>query len=511
MDTDVIVVGAGPTGLMLAGELRLGGARVVVLERLARPTGQSRGLGFTARAMETFDQRGLLPRFGQGETLETSPMGHFGGVQFDYTVLPDGHFGARGIPQNQTEAVLEEWAAELGADIRRGTELVEIADGFLDGDHVEVAVATDGGVARLRAAYLVGCDGGQSRTRRLAGFDFPGLPATRTMFLADVVGCDLKPRFLGERLPNGMVMAAPLREGVDRIIVCPHGVPARDRDDDVTFDEVARAWQHITGEDISGGGADWVSSFSDAARQVGEYRRGRVLLAGDAAHIHLPAGGQGLSTGVQDAANLGWKLAAEIRGTAPAGLLDSYHVERHAVGRRLLMNTRAQGIVFLGGEQSDPLRELFTELIEGYDDVKRHLAGFVSHLDIRYDLAADGADGADGADAAQAHPLLGRRIGKRSLTGADGDTDTVRPLRRGHGVLLDLADDAALRAAAAPWADRVEVVTAVAKPPEDGEDVLDGVDAVLVRPDGYVAWIGAGSAKDPAPALVRWFGAGRSA
>ncbi|MEO3764453.1 FAD-dependent monooxygenase [Streptomyces sp. B8F3] len=516
MDTDVIVVGAGPTGLMLAGELRLGGARVVVLERLAQPTGQSRGLGFTARAMETFDQRGLLPRFGQGETLEISPMGHFGGVQFDYTVLADGHFGARGIPQNQTEAVLEEWATELGADIRRGTELVEIADGFLDGDQVEVAVATAGGVERLRAAYLVGCDGGQSRTRKLAGFDFPGLPATRTMFLADVLGCDLKPRFLGERLPNGMVMAAPLREGVDRIIVCPHGAPARDRDDDVTFAEVARAWQHITGEDISGGSADWVSSFSDATRQVGEYRRGRVLLAGDAAHIHLPAGGQGLSTGVQDAANLGWKLAAEIRGTAPAGLLDSYHVERHAVGRRLLMNTRAQGIVFLGGEQSDPLRELFTELIGGYDDVKRHLAGIVSHLDIRYDFAtADGADSAAPAAAADSaapvHPLLGRRIGTRPLTGADGDTDTVRLMRGGRGVLLDLADDAALRAAAAPWADRVDVVTAVAKPPADGEDLLDGAAAVLVRPDGYVAWVGAGPEKDPAATLGRWFGAGRSA
>ncbi|MEU6826043.1 FAD-dependent monooxygenase [Streptomyces atriruber] len=507
VDTDVIVVGAGPAGLMLAGELRLGGARVIVLERLAAPTGQSRGLGFTARAMEVFDQRGLLPRFGQGETLAVSPMGHFGGVQFDYTALEDGHFGARGIPQNETEAVLEAWARELGADLRRGQEVVGLAEGFLDGDHVEVTVAGPAGTGRLRAAYLVGCDGGQSSIRRAAGFDFPGLPASRAMFLADVVGCGLEPRFLGERLPGGMVMAAPLKEGVDRIIVCPHGTPARDRDDDVTFAEVAAAWQHITGEDISGGSAEWVSSFSDATRQVGTYRRGRVLLAGDAAHIHLPAGGQGLSTGVQDAANLGWKLAATVRGTAPAGLLDTYHGERHPVGQRLMMNTRAQGTVFLGGEQSDPLRALFAELIE-HDAVKRHLAGIVSHLDIRYDVHAPDTSDADRADA---HPLLGRRLAKRPLTGADGESDTLRLLHPARGVLLDLADDARVRAVAADWAGRVDVVTAAAKPVEGATDVLAGLDAVLVRPDGHVVWTGEGAARGLEGALGRWFGEGRAA
>ncbi|WP_055567055.1 FAD-dependent monooxygenase [Streptomyces atriruber] len=507
VDTDVIVVGAGPAGLMLAGELRLGGARVILLERLSAPTGQSRGLGFTARAMEVFDQRGLLPRFGQGETLAVSPMGHFGGVQFDYTALEDGHFGARGIPQNETEAVLEEWALELGADLRRGWEVVGLAEGFLDGDHVEVTVAGPEGTGRLRAAYLVGCDGGQSSIRRAAGFDFPGLPASRAMFLADVVGCGLKPRFLGERLPGGMVMAAPLKEGVDRIIVCPHGTPARDRDDDVTFAEVAAAWQHITGEDISGGSAQWVSSFSDATRQVGTYRRGRVLLAGDAAHIHLPAGGQGLSTGVQDAANLGWKLAATVRGTAPAGLLDTYHGERHPVGQRLMMNTRAQGTVFLGGEQSDPLRALFAELIE-HDAVKRHLAGIVSHLDIRYDVHAPDAPD---TDRAAAHPLLGRRLAKRPLTGADGESDTLRLLHPARGVLLDLADDARVRAVAVRWAGRVDVVTAAAKPAEGATDVLAGLDAVLVRPDGHVVWTGEGSAHGLEGALGRWFGEGRAA
>ncbi|MGW7365729.1 FAD-dependent monooxygenase [Streptomyces sp. NPDC054841] len=495
MDTDVIVAGAGPTGLMLAGELRLGGARVVVVERLSEPTGQSRGLGFTARAMEVFDQRGLLPMFGG---LETSPLGHFGGVQFDYTVLEDAHFGARGVPQSRTEAVLEQWATGLGVDIRRGWELVELTD---DGDGVEITAATEQGVQRLRAAYLVGCDGGQSTVRKAAGFDFPGTPATRTMYLADVVGCGLRPRFLGERLPGGMVMAAPLGEGVDRIIVCPHGTPAAERAESVSFAEVADAWERITGESIHGGGADWVSSFTDATRQVGTYRRGRVLLAGDAAHIHLPAGGQGLSTGVQDAVNLGWKLAAVIQGWAPDGLLDTYHSERHPVGARLLMNTRAQGQVFLGGDEADPLRELFTELI-ALDDVKRHLAGVVSGLDIRYDVGSGG------------NPLLGRRVPPRPLRGATGATGTMQLLHRAQGVLLDLTDDAGVRATAAGWKDRVVVATAA--PEADG--AFAGARALLVRPDGYVVWAAAGPADDassgpsgepdgPEAALRRWFGA----
>ncbi|MEU5387823.1 FAD-dependent monooxygenase [Kitasatospora cineracea] len=500
VDTDVIVIGAGPTGLMLAGELRLGGARVVVIEKLAAPTGQSRGLGFTARAMEVFDERGLLPRFGQGETLVTSPVGHFGGAQFDFTALPDAHFGARGIPQGQTEAVLEGWAGELGADIRRGWEFLALADGFLDGEAAEITVRDpEGAEHTLRAAYLVGCDGGASRVRKAAGFGFPGTDATRGMYLADVTGCRLRPRFLGERLNNGMVMAAPLAEGVDRIIVCPDGTPAHDRERTVTFEEVAGAWQSITGEDISHGGASWVSSFTDATRQADRYRRGRVFLVGDAAHIHLPAGGQGLSTGVQDASNLGWKLAAAVRGDAGDDLLDSYHDERHPAGARLLMNTRAQGAVFLGGPEADPLRELFRELVQ-YDEVKRHLAGVVSHLDVRYDLG-------DGPEDA-AHPLQGRRMPPRALVGAAGETRPAELLRTGRGVLLDLADDAALRDAAAGWADRVDVATAAAKP-TDGPDPLEGTGAVLIRPDGYVAWAGPAGEPVPAAVLERWFGPAR--
>jgi bifunctional hydroxylase/dehydrase len=480
IDTDVIVVGAGPTGLMLAGELRLGGARVTVVETLAAPTGQSRGLGFTARAMESFDQRGLLPRFGN---LETSPVGHFGGVQFDFTVLPDGHFGARGIPQSQVEAVLADRATELGADLRRGWELTELTD---TGDAVEISANTPDGVRRLRAAYLVGCDGGHSTVRALAGFDFPGTPATRGMYLADVVGVDIRPRFLGERLPRGMVMAAPLAPGVQRIIVCEHGTEAGDRD--ASFDEVADAWQRVTGESIKDGGAAWVSSFTDATRQVTEYRRGRVLLAGDAAHIHLPAGGQGLSTGVQDAVNLGWKLAAVVHGWAPDDLLDTYHGERHPVGARLLWNTRAQGAVFLGGAEADPLRLLFTELID-HDEVKRHLAGIQSGLDIRYPVG-------DGD-----HPLLGRRLPPRSLRTGEGATTTAALLHAAQGVLLDLADSADPRAVAAGWKDRVAVTTATTDVP----GALGDAATLLVRPDGYVVWAGEDT-DELRGVLHRWFG-----
>ncbi|CCH32751.1 FAD-dependent monooxygenase [Actinosynnema sp. NPDC047251] len=481
MDADVIVVGAGPTGLMLAGELGLAGVRVVVVERLAEPTGQSRGLGFTARAVETFDQRGILPLFGD---LETSPIGHFGGVQFDYTVLDDCHFGARGIPQSRTEAVLEEWAGKMGAQVRRGWDLLDVAD---HGDAVTATVAAPEGSRTLRAGYLVGCDGGHSAVRELAGFDFPGTPATRGMYLADVVGCDLRPRFLGERLPNGMVMAAPLAPGVDRIIVCEHGTPPADRTDQVDFAEVADAWRRITGEPLAGGRADWVSSFTDATRQVTEYRRGRVLLAGDAAHIHLPAGGQGLSTGVQDAVNLGWKLAAVVRGHAPDGLLDTYHDERHPVGARLLMNTRAQGLVFLGGEEADPLRELMTELI-ALDSTKRHLAGIVSGVDIRYDVGCD-------------HALAGLRVPPRALRGATGETTTTDLLHAGTGVLLDLDDNAAVRAATEGWGDRVRTVTATPVSPS-----APPATAILIRPDGYVAWAGE-DVDGLDTALRRWFGA----
>ncbi|WP_353945709.1 FAD-dependent monooxygenase [Streptomyces sp. HUAS MG91] len=488
MDASVIVAGAGPTGLMLAGELRLAGVDVIVLDRLRERTGESRGLGFTTRTMEVFDQRGLLHRFGD---MGTGNAGHFGGLPVDFGVLDSIHQAAKTVPQSDTETMLEGWARELGVDLRRGHELITLRD---HGDHVEAEVrGPDGEEARLTASYLVGCDGGRSTVRKAAGFDFPGTAATMEMFLADIKGVDLKPRLIGETYSGGMVMSGPLGDrGVTRIIVCERGAPARRRTEPPAYAEVAAAWQRITGTDISHAEHEWVSAFGDATRLATEYRRGRVLLAGDAAHIHLPAGGQGMNTGIQDALNLGWKLAAVVRGTAPETLLDTYHGERHAVGERLMMNTRAQGLLFLSGDEVQPLRDVLAELIR-YEEVSRHLAGMVSGLEIRYDVGPG------------RHPLLGLRMPQLELVGDRRKTNSTELLRAGRGVLLDLEDNAVLRERAAGWSDRVDIVTAE---PHGvlADSPLSGTSAVLVRPDGHVAWAAPGSHHDLPMALERWFG-----
>jgi bifunctional hydroxylase/dehydrase len=487
MDAEVIVVGAGPTGMMLAGELRLAGVDVIVLERLERRTGESRGLGFTARTMEVFDQRGLLPRFGE---IEISNQGHFGGLPVDFGVLDGAHQAAKTIPQSQTETVLEEWVTELGGDIRRGHEVVAVKD---EDDSVTVEARGPQGLERFTAPYLVGCDGGRSTVRKAAGFDFPGTAATMEMFLADVRGLDLEPRMIGETLPGGMIMVGHLPGGITRLIVCERGTPPRRRTAPPQYDEVAAAWKRLTGVDISHGEPVWVSSFGDATRQVTEYVRGRVILAGDAAHIHLPAGGQGMNTGIQDAVNLGWKLAAVVRGRAPESLLETYHEERHQVGRRLLMNTQAQGLLFLSGPEMQPLRDVMSELIR-YPEVSRHLAAMVSGLEIHYDVGGG------------TNPLLGRRMPHVDLVRPDGTpTGSTQALHPARGVLLDLEDNAVLRRRTAGWRDRVDVLTAA---PRDTRAVerLAGCSAVLVRPDGYVAWAAPGSHGDLPMALERWFG-----
>ncbi|MCH0564257.1 MULTISPECIES: FAD-dependent monooxygenase [unclassified Streptomyces] len=488
MDAQVIVVGAGPAGMMLAGELRLAGVDVVVLEKLAARTGESRGLGFTARTMEVFDQRGLLPRFGD---IEVSNVGHFGGLPVDFGVLDGAHQAAKTIPQSATETVLEEWATQLGADIRRSHEVMSVKE---KEDSVEVEVRGPDGEHRLRAEYLVGCDGGRSTIRKAVGFDFPGTAATLEMFLADVRGIQLEPRMIGETLPGGMVMVGPLPGGVTRLIVCERGTPPQRREKPPTWEEVAAAWQRLTGDDISHAEPVWVSSFGDATRQVTEYRRGRIFLAGDSAHIHLPAGGQGMNTSIQDAVNLGWKLGAVVRGRAPETLLDTYHGERHPVGRRLLMNTQAQGLLFLSGPEVQPLRDVLTELIR-YPEVSRHFAAMVSGLEIHYDV--------DGGT----HPLLGRRLPDVGLTGHKLVSSSTEALRAGRGVLLDLTGNERLRDRAYPWWDRVDVVSATPVLPEGS--VLEGTTAVLVRPDGYVAWAAPGSHADLPMALERWFGPAR--
>ena len=273
------------------------------------------------------------------------------------------------------------------------------------------------------------------------------------MYLADVAGRHIKPRFIGERVPGGMAMSAPLEGGVDRIIVCEDGTtPSGDRQS-VTFDQVADAWQRLTGESLHGAESRWVSAFTDAARQATEYRRGRVLLAGDAAHIHLPAGGQGLSLGIADAANLGWKLAATIRGGAPDDLLDTYHSERHPVGERVLRNSLAQGMLYLTGAEMQPLRSVLSEVV-ALPDAARHLAGMISGLDIRYDPGWS-----------PVHPLVGRRMPDSELRLNGGGRSRVSArLHPARGVLISAADPTASRLAIAGWQDRVDVVTVSAFP-----------------------------------------------
>ena len=493
METDVIVVGAGPAGLMLAGELRLGGADVTVFEKRDVPSGASRGLGFTALAMQIFNQRGLYAKL---SGAEPSRQGHFGGLPLDFGVLEGAFFTVRGVFQYQVERILEEWATGLGASILRGYEVTGLAE---QSDGIVADVSGPEGRLTAKAAFLVGCDGGRSTVRQQAGFDFTGTDATREMYLADVVGRHIKPRFIGERVPGGMAMSAPLEGGVDRIIVCEDGTAPSDARHSVTFDQVADAWQRLTGESLHGAESRWVSSFTDAARQATQYRRGRVLLAGDAAHIHLPAGGQGLSLGIADAANLGWKLAATVRGSATDDLLDTYHSERHPVGARVLRNSLAQGMLYLTGDDMKPLRSVLTEVI-AIPDAARHLSGMVSGLDIRYDPGQS-----------PAHPLVGRRLPDSELRLPGGGRSRVSTrLHPARGVLISTADPAQSRAAIAGWADRVDVITVSALPAAATEATAGPeATAALIRPDGYVAWAGPGYGPLD-EALDRWFGPRRT-
>jgi FADH2 O2-dependent halogenase len=484
VDTQVIIVGAGPVGLMLAGELRLGGAEVTVLERLAAPTNQSRASTLHARTMEAFDQRGLL------ESLGTPPndgMGHFGGVPLDLSELPSRYPGQWKVPQTRVEELLAEWASGLGADIRRDHEVCSLTAA---NDRVKVEVAGPGGLASVTGEYLVGCDGEDSAVRRLASFDFPGTDAARELLRADVTGIEIPNRRF-ERFANGLAIASRRGDGVTRVMVHEFGRPAGGRTAEPGFAEVAEVWARVTGEDIGGGTPIWVNCFGDGSRQVSRYRQDRVLLAGDAAHRQMPVGGQALNLGLQDALNLGWKLAAQVTGDPPAGLLDTYHDERHPVGRRVLANIQAQTMLLLGGQEVEAARTVVGELL-GHPIVRTHLGSMISGLDIRYGTGD--------------HPLLGARMPHIGLVTESGPASTTALLRAARGVLLDLSADQSRRAwldgATATSAGRVDLVSAVALP---GAGV-DGLDTVLLRPDGYVAWTGDRGA-DPRPALNRWFGA----
>ncbi|MEU9213805.1 FAD-dependent monooxygenase [Streptomyces sp. NPDC048415] len=484
MARDVIVVGAGPVGLMTAGELKLGGVDVVVYERLPTPPRESRGASFTKRTAECFDQRGLLGRLGETEPADS----HFGGVPIDLGMLAEDHYGHRGISQFRTERMLEGWVTELGVPILRGYEVT----GFQETpDGVVVAVDGPDGPGEDTAGYLIGCDGGRSSIRKMAGIGFPGSDGERGFLTADVTGIDTRKRRIGENLPGGsMVMAMDLENGVTRVVVHEAGTPPRDRGS-LTYPDLADAWQRLTGESIHHGQCRWISCFTDASRAAAEYRRGRVFLAGDAAHVQPPAMAQGLSVGVQDAVNLGWKLAATIKGWAPDGLLDTYHAERHPIGEQLARNARAAIELRLTGEDMDPVRGVMAELVS-HQDAAEHLAGMLSGLGIRYDLGKGD------------HPLLGLRMPPdRELTLPDGTRTRIADLlHTGRGLLITTHSTEAQLAQ--NLTDRIDVVTATWTTDPD-----PALHTVLIRPDGYVAWTSPGTTDDLPKALDRWFGTTR--
>ncbi|MGW1977572.1 FAD-dependent monooxygenase [Streptomyces sp. NPDC001889] len=387
VDAEVVVVGAGPVGLLLAGDLRARGVRAVVVEQLTAPMTESRASTLHARTMEVLAERGVLDRLGE---LPDGGPGHFGGIRLDLTGADPGHpyAGQWKCPQTRLEAVLHERATALGTPVRRGRRLVALED---RGDHVRAeTVAADGSVERLTALHAVGCDGWRSTVRRLAGFDFAGAAATREMLRADVAGIDIPDRRF-ERLPEGLATAHRWPDGSTRVMVHVFGTAPGNRSGPPGFDEVRAAWARVTGEDIGGGVPLWLNAFDNTLRQVTRYRRGRVLLAGDAAHVQMPVGGQALNLGLQDAAALGSHLAARLAGGADGARLDGYHEERHPVGARALTHIQAQSLLLLGGPEVEGLRETFADLLE-FPAVRRRLARAISGLDTPRAPAGDPAE-----------------------------------------------------------------------------------------------------------------------
>jgi 2-polyprenyl-6-methoxyphenol hydroxylase-like FAD-dependent oxidoreductase len=478
----VVVVGAGPTGLMLAGELALAGVDVVVVER--RPGQElvgSRAGGLHSRTIEVLDQRGIADRFLAAGT--TAQVAGFAGVPLDISDFPTRHPYGLALWQNHIERLLADWVRELGVPVRYGHEVTGIVrDGT--GVHVEPA---DG--RPLWANYLVGCDGGRSRIRRSAGIGFPGWDPTTSSLLAEVELTEEPEWGVHQDGVGKHAFRRPQDGGPVGVMVTErHVEPGREP----TLEELSEALVAVYGTDYGVHSPTWITRFTDTTRQAASYRDGRVLLAGDAAHVHAPDGGQGLNTGVQDAVNLGWKLGRVVEGTAPESLLDSYHAERHPVAARVLRLTMAQVALRRPDDRSRAVGETIAELLS-MDEPRQRWAATMSGLDIHYDLGAG-------------HPLLGRRMPDLDLRTAGGSTRVFTLLHEARPVLLDLGTPGGV--AIGGWADRVPLVVAAHRGSWE-LPVLGPVPAptaVLVRPDGHVAWVADGNTSGLEAALSTWFG-----
>ena len=474
----VVIAGGGPTGMMLAAELALAEVDVVIVERRAAPDpDRSRAGGLHARTIEVLDQRGVADRFLQeGKAMQIQG---FGRIPLDISDFPSRHNYGLALPQIQTERLLATWVNELGVPTTREREVTGFAQ-----DDTGVDVALSDGTS-LRADYLVGCDGGRSVIRKAAGIEFAGWDPSTSWLMAEVEMVE-KPEF-GLR-PGGGI--GPV-EGGDRIRVVLTESQV-EHTSEPTLQDVSEALIAADGTDYGVHSLSWTSRFTDNTRQAASYRKGRILLAGDAAHVHPPLGGQGLNTGVQDAVNLGWKLAQVVKKTSPMSLLDTYHDERHPVGAQVLQNTMAQVALTSPGDRHQALRNTMTELLS-MDEPRQSIAAMMSGLDIHYDLGPG-------------HPLLGRRMPDLDIATADGPLRVYELLHSARPVLLNLGKPGGLDIM--PWADRVQRVNAtyagVWELPVLGR--VAAPDAVLIRPDGHAAWVGDGTDTGLRDALTTWFG-----
>ena len=481
----VVIAGGGPTGLMLAAELALAGVDVVIVERRATPDLESsRAGGLHSRTIEVLDQRGVAERFVSAG--QKHPRVGYAYIPLDISDFPTRHNYLLALWQRDFERILANWVLdELAVPIRRSCEVVGLAQ---DDDGVDVSV-TGGRDDSIRAQFAVGCDGGRSVVRKAAGIDFVGWDASTSFMIAEV---EMDEPEIGVRREGGGIGPVDREKGGG-----PYGVvlkePRVDQNANPTLDDLRKALVAAYGSDFGVRDPAWISRFNDTTRQAAKYRSGRVLLAGDAAHVHSPHGGQGLNTGVQDAVNLGWKLAQVVNGTSPANLLDTYHAERHPVAARVLQNTMAQTALVTPDDRHDALRAAVADQLR-MDEPRRHVAGMLSGLDIHYDLG-------------QGHPLLGRRMPDLDLKTAEGRASVFALMHEARPVLLNLGDAGGFDLG--PWADRVRLVEAsydgAWELPILGE--VTAPPAVLIRPDGHVAWVGELTDAALPRVLSTWFGA----